>query len=110
MSFKVNMSGVAAKIRKICSNKQLGQFLASEAERGMDKYVPYRTGALSDYTVTTPFHVRYAVPYAKYPYNGRNMTISKERHPNATSKWDRAYAIADGEQLGKAGTEFLKRL
>lgn len=108
-NIKVNMGGVTAKVRSIAKNQQLGQFLANEAARGMDKYVPMRTGALADFTVVTPFHVKYAVPYAKYPYNGRGK-LSKDKHPNATSKWDRAYAIAEGQKLGQAGTRFVKSL
>lgn len=110
VNVKANMGGVASKVSKIATNKALGQFLASEAQRGMDKYVPARTGALSEFTVVTPFHVKYAVPYAKYPYNGRGMKFRTDKHPNATSHWDRAYAIADGQKLGKAGTKFLKTL
>lgn len=106
---KANMSGVASNVSKIASNKALGQFLASEAQRGMDKYVPMRTGALAGSVTVKPFHVIYTAPYAKYPYNGRG-TLSKDKHPNATSHWDRAYAIADGQKLGQAGTRFLKTL
>lgn len=105
----VNMGGVTNKVRTISQNRSLGKLLASEAQLGMDKYVPMRTGALADSATVTPFHVTYNSPYAKYPYNGRG-TLSKDKHPNATSKWDRAYAIADGQKLGQAGTRFLKSL
>lgn len=110
MSFRVNMGGVAAKVRQICSDRKLGAFLASEAASGMDQYVPYRTGALSQSVSTQPFRVHYGMKYATYPYHGRNMTISKQKHPNATSRWDRAYAIAHGQDLADAGTQFIKRL
>lgn len=110
MSVKVNMSGAKAKISSICQNKQLGQFLASEAAVGMDKYVPMRTGALSWSVSVEAFKVHYNAPYATYPYHGRGMRFTKDYHPNATSYWDRAYAIAHGQQLGDAGTEFLRRM
>lgn len=106
----VNMSKVGRKLDSICKNQQLGKFMASEAQRGMDKYVPMRTGALSEFTVVKPFHVLYPVPYAKYVFNGRGMKFSKDKHPNATSHWDRAYAIADGDKLAKSVTRYLKRL
>lgn len=109
ITVKVDMSGVGRKLDKISSNKKLGQLLANEAAKGMDKYVPMRTGALKDFVVPTPFHVRYAAPYAKYVFNGRGMKFRKDHHPNATSHWDKAYVAAGGaEKLGKAGTDFLK--
>lgn len=110
MSFKSDMSGVTRKVKAISSNKKLGAFLASEAADGMDKFVPYRTGRLTDSARVEPFHIRYIAPYAKYPFYGYGMKFRHDQHPNATSRWDRAYAIADGEKLGKAGTAFLKRL
>ena len=111
ISVKVDMSGVGRKITKICTNKKLGQHLANVAAKGMDKYVPMRTGQLSGSHTEKPFHVIYTAPYAKYPYNGRGMRFTKDHHPNATSHWDKAYAAAGGEeQLAKAGTDFLKGL
>lgn len=110
MGFSVDMGGVKAKLQKICTNKRLGSFLANEAASGMDQYVPYRTGALSQSVSTEPFRIHYGMKYAKYPYHGHNMTISKQKHPNATSEWDRAYAIAHGQELADAGTEFIKGL
>lgn len=107
---RVDMSGVKAKVQKICTNRKLGVFLASEAQRGMDKYVPMRTGALAHSARIEPFVISYGMKYATYPYHGRNMTFSVDKHPNATSYWDRAYAIADGQRLGDAGTRFLKTL
>ena len=111
ISIKINVksetANVASKIKKIASNKALGTFLANEAAKGMDKYVPMRTGALAGSESTSPFKVTYNAPYAVYVYNGRG-TFSTDKHPNATAKWDRAYAIADGSKLGKSGTKFLK--
>lgn len=114
ISIKINVksetANVASKIQKIASNKALGTFLASEAAKGMDKYVPKRTGYLAGSESTSPFKVTYNAPYAVYVYNGRGMNFAQDKHPNATAKWDRAYAIADGSKLGKAGTKFLKGL
>lgn len=110
MGFTVNMSGVKAKVRSICHNRQLGQFLADTAMKGMDQYVPMRTGALAGSATAKPFIISYGMKYAKYPYHGRRMRFTKDYHPNATSYWDRAYAIAHGQQLGDDGTEFLRRM
>lgn len=110
MGFTYNMSGVAAKLDRICTNRKLGAFLAAEAADGMDKYVPMRTGQLVESAEISPFKVTYKAPYAKYPFNGYGMKFRTDKHPLATSHWDRAYAAAEGEKLGRAGTQFLKRL
>lgn len=110
MSFKVNMSGVAAKLHSIATNRRLGQVLAEEAASGMDQYVPYRSGDLASSTVVTPFHVEYTMDYSKYPYYGRNMTIQQEHHKNATSEWDKAYAAAHLDELAAVGTAFVRRM
>lgn len=107
---KVDMGNVPSKVRKVATSKPLGTFLATEAQKGMDKYVPKRTGALAGSATITPFHVTYNAPYATYPYHGRGMTFSLDKNPNATSFWDRAYAIADGQKLGEAGTRFVRSL
>lgn len=52
-----------------------------------DPYVPFKTGALADVSVT-PQGVEYTVPYAKKQYEGEfnhNLAI----HPLATSFWDK---------------------
>ena len=110
VNVKISMSGVASKVENIASNKRLGRFLANEAADGMDKYVPMRTGALAGSVTVSPFKVTYNAPYAVYMYNGRSMRLTRDKHPLATPKWDRAYAIVDGGKLGKAGSKFLKGL
>lgn len=110
MGYKADMSGAEAKIGRICTNRQFGQFLASTAERGMNPYVPWRSGFLAGSAVVSPFKVTYTAPYATYPYHGRHMTISKNHHDKAEPFWDRAYAIAKGQELGDAGTAYLRSL
>lgn len=106
---KANMSGISSKLSKVSTDKGLGLFLANEAARGMDKFVPYRTGALSSFTVIKPFSVAYGVPYATYVYHGRGKAFNTNKHPNAQAYWDRAYIAAGGaKQLGEAGTNYLK--
>ena len=83
-------------------------FLAETAAEGMDKYVPMRTGALAGSVSSSPFKVKYAAPYAVYIYNGRSVKLTRDKHPLATPHWDRAYAIVDGQKLGKAGTNYLR--
>lgn len=105
---RVNMDGVRAKVQRIATNRGLGQFLASEASMGMDKYVPYRTGALSWSVSVEPFKVHYNAPYARYVFYGENLRFSTQQHPAARAHWDRGYAEAFGESLGNAGTEYIR--
>lgn len=107
---KVDMSGVKAKVRKITTNRGLGLYLANEAADGMDKYVPMRTGQLASSTSVKPLVVKYTAEYAVYPFNGYGMKFRKDKHPLATSRWDRAYASASGESLGRLGTAYVKRM
>lgn len=107
---KANMAGVPRKVKSIANNKQLGLFLAEQAAAGMDKYVPMRTGQLAGSATPSPFKVTYSTPYAVYVFNGQGKRFSRDMHPNAQAQWHKAYAIAGGAQLGKAGTAFLKGL
>ena len=106
---KANMSGVASKVKHIASNRGLGMFLAGEAARGMDKFVPMRTGALASSASVSAFKVHYETPYAKYAYRGQGKKFSTDKHPNATAYWDRAYVASGGvEKLAKVGTAYLR--
>lgn len=106
----VNTSGIGKKLNSICKNKELGIFLATEAQKGMDEYVPKRTGALALSATIKPFHVIYTAPYAKYVYNGEGKKFITEKNPLATAKWDDAYARAHIGNLSKAATRFIKTL
>lgn len=109
-SITVDMAGAVRKVEALKTNKRLGDFMAAEAQRGMEPYVPMRTGALVTSAKSSPFEVEYTASYATYPYHGRNMTIRTEMHPLATREWDKAYAAAHGEELGRAATSFAKGL
>lgn len=106
---KANLSGVPSKLSRISKDSGLGTFLASQAAKGMDKFVPKRTGALAGSAVISPFKVSYVAPYAIYVYHGRGKNFSKNGNPNAQAYWDRAYMDSGGaEQLGTDGTNYLK--
>ena len=106
---KANMSGVSSKVSRISKDSGLGTFLASEAMKGMAKFVPMRTGQLAYSGRVQPFRVTYSTPYANRVYHGSGMRFTTDKHPNATAYWDRAYVAAGGaRQLGEAGTNYLK--
>lgn len=86
----VDMAGAASKLGRIKTDRGLGLYAASEAARLMDKYVPYRSGALAGSVDTdTPWRVKYMMPYAIYVWRGRGMTFSTQTHPQARSHWSR---------------------
>lgn len=105
---KVEINQIMNWLKQLPKNPSLGHFVANEAARGMNPYVPMFTGMLTASATVTPFTVTYNTPYAGYVYGGRRMHISKERHALATSKWDKAYLAAHGEELFKACEQYLR--
>ena len=92
---QVDMSGVQSKINQIKTDPALGMFAVSECARIGDQYVPYREGALVGSTgASRPWVLVYDQPYARYQFygisrSGGALQYSKDRHPKATSHWDR---------------------
>lgn len=109
ITVKVDMSGVQSKLSKIASDKKLGLVLAQEAADGMRKFVPRRTGALMTSAKLSPFKVTYNTPYARRMFYGQGLRFSKDKHPLARARWDKAFIETGGaEKLGKAATNYLK--
>lgn len=106
---ELDLAGVDRKVQRLKNDQGLGLFIATEAMRGMSPYVPFRNGYLDASAQAEPFAVTYDISYADRVYYGTSMEFSKERHPLATAEWDKAYAEAHGEELGRAGTEYLRR-
>lgn len=70
--------------------------LALAAGRGMNPYVPFRTGQLARDAHPGVGVVTYPTDYAIYVFDPhRPIHIHRDRHPKATSRWDRKYS-ADG--------------
>lgn len=82
-----DMRGAAAKAQRAATDDGVGLYAATRAAALVDKYVPFRSGALSSSVMVNPWEVIYVAPYARYVYNGRGMTFSKQEHPNARSRW-----------------------
>lgn len=106
---KADMSGVPAKVGRICKDPTVGMFAANEAERLMQRYVPERDSILVGATAIAPFEVIYATPYAHYQYEGRN--IRHRTKAGSISHWDRGISNipANKAALADAITAFLKR-
>lgn len=105
---KAEASGIAAKVGKISTNKQVGMFAANEAERLMQPYVPERDSILVGSTAIAPFKVTYNTPYARYQYEGRN--IKNRTKATSMSHWDKGLAGAGIAKLAQAITSFIKGL
>lgn len=115
--------------------KQTLLFMASEAKRMMEPYVPARDMALSQnvrvYVEVDEGIVHYTSPYARYQYHGilmvsritgspwarrgeskvktdRSLVHSKSRHPLATSHWDKAMKTARMDDYAAAVQSYIR--
>lgn len=128
-------------LKQIASEKTGGKrgnlFLANEAKRLMDPYVPATQNKILSqnvrvYADENAGHVKYNSPYAHYQYEGElyisSMTGSawasegeykvpagkklkhkKTFHPLATDHWDKAMEIARKDELVQAYQRYLRR-
>ena len=93
--------------RIFSSSKQLA--IAKMIEMKMAPYVPMDTGALVQTTIVTRNSITYGVPYAKKMYNGDDLNFSREKHPLATSQWDKAMMIAKSSEVSRDAERIIKR-
>lgn len=125
-----------SQIAKEIINSDVRLFMANEAKRLMDPYVPADKLMLAQnvsvYNEDDEGIVEYRSPYAHYQYKGvlyvssltgsafassgehkvptsRKLEYSKFRHPLATSQWDKAMATAKGDDLAGAVQRFIER-
>ena len=103
-------------IRQDILGKDTMTFIAIEAEKIMEPYVPYDTGKLANYSLKiivgdTWAEIHYNAPYAaEVYYNKRGVVFKKVKHPLATSHWDKHSMAAGGkEKLAGAVSEYIKR-
>lgn len=109
ISVKVDMSGVASKIRKICTNKQLGQELATQGAKYMNEYyVPERGGELHRSVIPRPFSITWNTPYARRHYNG--FGDGNRTKEGTTSHWDKPPKKPNDvkDYLAKVATDWMK--
>lgn len=133
VDFKWNKS-VPQVADGITGGKEGQLFLANEAKRLMDPYVPALNLALARnvrvYVENGKGIIHYRSPYARYQYEGKAMVskrpgvkgaakvvkqpeqaleYTKFRHPLATSHWDQAMLTAHGDDLTQAMQNFIRR-
>lgn len=111
-------------------------FMASEAKRLMDPYVPARDLVLArnvkTYADEDAGVVHYLSPYARYQHEGllmisritgspfakkgeskvltsRRLNHSGARHPLATAEWEKAMMAANGEAYVRSVENYVRR-
>ena len=118
--------------------KKASLFMANEAKRLMNPYVPARNLVLAKdvrvYNEGENGVVHYLSPYAHYQYTGRLMVSSRtgrpwakhgeskayatpekklkyrrSRHSLATAEWDKAMLVARKKDLVKATQEYIRK-
>lgn len=107
MALKISVEINKDVISKRLSDKT-GLFTAETCARYMNPYVPMVTGMLSQTYTTKPFEVTYEMPYAHRQFEGE-WEHSKEQHPLATSRWDRATQNAKSIEIAKEVTDFIAK-
>ena len=103
-------------IRQDILGKDTMEFAAIKAELIMNPFVPMDTGKLANYSLKIFAgekwaEIHYNVPYAAdVYYNKRGVKFKKEKHPLATSLWDKRAMEAGGkEKLAGAVQEYINR-
>lgn len=136
VTIKVDSKVIEKKINKAINDKTMLQ-IHNEFARIINPWVPMDEGILSQDIEVTPKYVRYKGPYAHYQYigeiyspnipitengvivgwfspkgqkknpTGRQMEHSKEKHPLATSNWDRVALQSQMKVLERTVTNIL---
>lgn len=134
VDFKWNKSVVQISKEATGGDKTL-LFMANEARRLMDPYVPALNMVLSHnvrtYVENEKGIVHYLSPYARFQHEGvvmvsritgspwagsgeskvvtgKKLIHNKSRHPLATSEWEKAMWSAKGEQFVSAVQKYVK--
>lgn len=111
MTFKLNKS--ASEISNRILGKKTALFAADELNKLMFDYVPMDTGSLArnvDVTATDSVGtVHYTSPYAVYQYYGEGFAFSKNKHPLATARWDKAMMQQKGAQFIRSVQAFVNK-
>lgn len=79
-------------------------FFSNSCFRRMQKYVPFKTGALSTTVTVKPTSVTYEVPYAHKQYTTNKGVGIRGRY------WDRKMVANEKDQLAKETENYIKKL
>ena len=95
-------------------NGRVSKFATQTCAIHMDKYVPMRKGILRQYTIEDGNLIVYDQEYAKYQYygiskSGKKLVYNPEKHPLATSYWDKEMWNAEKQDVIKEIQDFMRR-
>ena len=134
MTFQWNKP-VAAIAKEATGGNKILLFMANEAKRLMDPYVPAKNMVLSQnvrvYVEEGVGVVHYVSPYARFQHEGllmisrvtgspfalhgeskvttgRRLNYNRSRHPLATSEWEKAMKAAKMDAYTKAVQAFVR--
>ena len=90
------------------------KFFTDTCKKHMDKYVPMDTGDLSTILDVGTDYITYEMPYAHYQYkgispSGNEMNYSTEKHPLASSHWDKKMVTAEMQDIVKEVQDYVNR-
>lgn len=108
VSVKVDIPNIP-KISKRIFSDAVRKYANTRLHAYCSPYVPMDTGMLDQTVDITPKYVHYKVPYANRVHEGENMNFSKDKHPLATSHWEKAAMTVKGQQLADEITAYIKR-
>lgn len=119
-NIKVEMNSTSKILKRLNLDKQgkVRYFFRDKVAEECDPYVPMVSGQLADYT-THGTEIWYDTPYAKYQYWGarddlthliKTANRNREKHPLATSFWDRHLWTAKKDEIAKDVKKEIERL
>ena len=108
VSVKVDIPNIPKLSNRIFSD-DVRKYANTRLHAYCSPYVPMDTGMLDQTVDITPEYVHYKVPYAHRIYEGDGLNFSTDKHPLATAHWDKAMAVAKGQQLSDEITAYIKR-
>lgn len=113
MSVQIKFKPPSAVLSRFVDD-DVGRFAAETWAKMMTKYVPYRSGMLSQTYVTEPFKVTYIQRYSHYQWqgvsqSGNPLNYSKDQHPLVESHWEEVAEREHKREVAKAITEYIKR-
>ena len=113
MGVTFNWNKSVGKIAERFAGKEVQLFAANEAKKLMQPFVPMDTGMLANnadvYVENGAGVVHYVSPYAHRMYEGEGFDFSREAHPLATARWDKAMMQARGAEFTKAIQDYVKK-
>ena len=113
MPVKMALTSVIKVNLGIDPNGRVSKFATQTCAIHMDKYVPYDKGNLADYRIEDN-KIIYQQPYAKYQYygiskSGKSLNYNTDKHPLATSYWDRQMWNVEKQDVINEIQQFVRR-